>query len=140
MVAGGVHFGPTMVNYVRHIARAGIDISGHWVIGPTERTEDGSDLRKQWTTEIEIKQLGKAITGSALAKPYGHDSRPVRYRIIGSFENGYLDAIFRDLDKSRFSVSLFLLKIENSGISLKGHRIFSGAIEDRSRAAECTID
>lgn len=142
LIAGGVfgttHYGPTVVNYARHYLRASIDISGDWEIVQSQITEDGGELRKSWTTKISIKQVGKKISGNAVSHPVNHDSRSVHYSVEGHFENNYLSVVFRDLEKHRFSVSVFLLKVENEGTSLVGHRVFSGALEDRAKTIECS--
>lgn len=137
IIVAGTHYGPGILNYVRHMARSGIDISGEWELVQSARTEDGGEIKKVWATDMSIRQIGKKITGKAVAKGQNHDTATVRYKLEGSFENGYADLTFRDVEKSRFSVSLFLLKICNNGATLKGHRLFSGAIEDVSRAVEC---
>lgn len=132
------HNAATILNYVKHYSRSGIDLTGDWELHQAPTTEDGGEITKKWKTDISIRQIGTKISGKAIAKPVNNTSSPVKYKITGVYENGYAALTFRDLERMRFSISTFLLKSSSSGAILDGHRLFSGKVIDSSRAVECT--
>lgn len=137
-LVSATHYGPTWVNYIRHIARSGIDISGKWEIIQSERAIDGQGEERKWKTTINLTQVGREIKGEASAVCITDSSfREVVYGIYGFLENNYLDVSFRDRDRSKMSRSIFLLKVVEAGNTLVGYRMFAGVLSDRPRGVAC---
>lgn len=137
IVAGAAYFAPTAINYIRHLSRSGINISGAWQIYQPEHPEDGGDLKHRWRTEINLRHIGRRISGTAIAHCLSDDVPDVHYEVHGHIDDGYVDAIFRDKEESRMSRSVFLLKVNGTGRTLMGYRAFTGVITDTPRTIEC---
>jgi hypothetical protein len=131
-------FAPTGWNWVRDNLAKVVDVTGEWVIKNGGITLEGGVLGVAWTTTVTLKQTGTKISGSAVAKDESGDRPSVNYKISGTFENDYLSTEWRDIEKGRFSVSVFLLMLQPCGTAFVGHRLFSGQQAHFSRAVKCT--
>jgi hypothetical protein len=136
-VAAAAHYGRYVPDLLRHISRNGLSIAGSWHMEHLSDPTDGRGIEDKWVTNIELKQLGQIIRGTAVATSQHEGYPTVTYRVEGKFSNNYLDVVFRDKDNSRVNRSVFLLAVSEAGQCLKGFRIFAGRDIHIARAVEC---